>query len=335
MPAEAVVAAYAPDAAALPRPATRSRLTGDPACRRCTASVARQVPVRPGRIIQHMMNNAVEVRDLVVVRGGREVLRRPRPHHRAGRGDRPARPVAAAASRTLMRALVGVQRLTGGSVQVARRARPAARALRDRVGYVTQAASVYDDLTVAREPRASSPACSASTRGAVDAAIERGRPRPTTPTRSSAGSQRRPAVPGQPRRRPARQPRPAGPRRADRRASTRCCAATCGRCSTGSPTAARRCFVSSHVMDEADRCDRLLLMREGRIIADDTPDADPRDRPAPTTSRARSWPWSSRRRRERGMNAPDHCSPSPRRVLTQLRRDHRTAGDAAGAARAC
>jgi ABC-2 type transport system ATP-binding protein len=31
-------------------------------------------------------------------------------------------------------------------------------------------------------------------------------------------------------------------------------------------------FVSSHVMDEAERCDRLLLMREGAIIADDTPD---------------------------------------------------------------
>ena len=26
-------------------------------------------------------------------------------------------------------------------------------------------------------------------------------------------------------------------------------------------------------MDEANRCDRLLLMREGRIIADDTPAA--------------------------------------------------------------
>ena len=26
-------------------------------------------------------------------------------------------------------------------------------------------------------------------------------------------------------------------------------------------------------MDEATRCDRLLLMREGDIIADDTPDA--------------------------------------------------------------
>jgi ABC-2 type transport system ATP-binding protein len=31
-------------------------------------------------------------------------------------------------------------------------------------------------------------------------------------------------------------------------------------------------FVSSHVMDEADRCDRLLLMRDGRIIADGSPD---------------------------------------------------------------
>ena len=31
-------------------------------------------------------------------------------------------------------------------------------------------------------------------------------------------------------------------------------------------------LVSSHVMDEAERCDRLLLMREGRIIADGSPD---------------------------------------------------------------
>ena len=32
-------------------------------------------------------------------------------------------------------------------------------------------------------------------------------------------------------------------------------------------------LVSSHVMDEAGRCDRLLLIREGNLIADDTPDA--------------------------------------------------------------
>ena len=30
-------------------------------------------------------------------------------------------------------------------------------------------------------------------------------------------------------------------------------------------------LVSSHVMDEAERCDRLLLMRDGAILADGTP----------------------------------------------------------------
>jgi ABC-2 type transport system ATP-binding protein len=30
-------------------------------------------------------------------------------------------------------------------------------------------------------------------------------------------------------------------------------------------------LVSSHVMDEAERCERLLLVRTGRIIADDAP----------------------------------------------------------------
>ena len=32
-------------------------------------------------------------------------------------------------------------------------------------------------------------------------------------------------------------------------------------------------LVSSHVMDEAARCDRLLLLREGRLLFDDTPGA--------------------------------------------------------------
>lgn len=32
-------------------------------------------------------------------------------------------------------------------------------------------------------------------------------------------------------------------------------------------------MISSHVMDEAARCDRLVLMRDGDILAEDTPDA--------------------------------------------------------------
>ena len=30
--------------------------------------------------------------------------------------------------------------------------------------------------------------------------------------------------------------------------------------------------VSSHVMDEAARCQRLILLRDGRILADEAPD---------------------------------------------------------------
>ena len=42
-------------------------------------------------------------------------------------------------------------------------------------------------------------------------------------------------------------------------------------------------LVSSHVMDEAERCDKLLLMREGEILAARAPDG-----PAPAHRRARS-----------------------------------------------
>jgi len=47
---------------------------------------------------------------------------------------------------TLMRCIVGAQRLTGGTLQVL--GMPAgAKELRSRIGYVTQAPAVYDDLT--------------------------------------------------------------------------------------------------------------------------------------------------------------------------------------------
>ena len=99
-------------------------------------------------------------------------------------------------------------------------------------------------------------------------------------------------------------------------------------------------FVSSHVMDEAERCERLLLMREGEIIADDSPEAI-MDRPAPATSRKRSSrSWRPRHERD---DDREERSPSPPRDHAGRRRPgadpaaprpphHR---HAAGAARAC
>ncbi|HEX6416743.1 MAG TPA: ABC transporter ATP-binding protein [Candidatus Saccharimonadales bacterium] len=48
---------------------------------------------------------------------------------------------------TLMRSIVGVQKLTSGSLEVL--SRPSgSRQLRSRIGYVTQSPAIYDDLTV-------------------------------------------------------------------------------------------------------------------------------------------------------------------------------------------
>ena len=56
--------------------------------------------------------------------------------------------------------------------------------------------------------------------------------------------------------------------------------------------AGRTLVVSSHVMDEASRCDRLLLLRDGHLVADDTVDgAAARGRARRTSSRPSSrWP---------------------------------------------
>ena len=82
-------------------------------------------------------------------------------------------------------------------------------------------------------------------------------------------------------------------------------------------------FVSSHVMDEADRCDRLLLMREGRIIADDTPDQIRELTGTDDIESAFLALVDRRRRGERAMT-PRILLAVTARVLTQLRRDRRT-----------
>ena len=214
-----------------------------------------------------MMKNAVEVRDLVVRRGGREVLKSIGFTIEEGSVTGLLGPSGCGKS-TLMRSLVGVQQLTSGSVlafgEVA-----GGKALRSRIGYVTQAASVYDDLTVTENLRFFAQVLGVD-RSKVDEAVD------AVDLRSHAdavvgqlsGGQRSRAslavaLLGDPDLLVLDEPT-VGLDPVLRRDLWRLFHEVAGR--------GAAVFVSSHVMDEADRCDRLLLMREGRIIADDTPD---------------------------------------------------------------
>lgn len=90
--------------------------------------------------------NAVEIGDLRVIRGSREVVRGVSLAVEAKSVTGLFGP-SACGKTTLMRAIVGVQLIAGGTVTVL--GEPAGTAsLRRSVGYVTQAPSVYTDLTV-------------------------------------------------------------------------------------------------------------------------------------------------------------------------------------------
>ena len=90
--------------------------------------------------------DAVTVTDLVVARGRRRVLPGLSFAVPTGQVTGLLGP-SGSGKPTLMRALVGVQVVRSGTVTVL--GEPAGSpALRSRVGYVTQAPSVYDDLTV-------------------------------------------------------------------------------------------------------------------------------------------------------------------------------------------
>ncbi len=90
--------------------------------------------------------SAIAIADLTVVRGGRPVLTAVTLEIAAGSVTGLLGPSGCGKS-TLMRSIVGVQIVASGSVTVL--GEPAGSpALRRRVGYVTQAPSVYGDLSV-------------------------------------------------------------------------------------------------------------------------------------------------------------------------------------------
>jgi ABC-2 type transport system ATP-binding protein len=215
-----------------------------------------------------MMNYSVDVAGLRVVRGRRTVLPSVSLRIAAGRVTGLLGP-SGCGKTTLLRCLVGVQRVAAGSVTVLG-APAGSAALRARVGYVTQAPSVYQDLSVAENLR-----YFAAVLGAPRGDVARvtglvglgGRERDLV-GRLSGGQRARvslaTALLGAPELLILDEPTVGldPVLRQDLWQLFRRLAAQ-----------GATLVVSSHVMDEAARCDRLLLMRSGRIIAADTPAA--------------------------------------------------------------
>ncbi len=209
----------------------------------------------------------VEVRDLTVRRGGRLVLPGISLEIDAGRVTGLLGP-SGSGKTTLMRAIVGVQIVEAGEVSVL--GSPAGLpALRHRVAYVTQEPSVYGDLTVRENLRYFA--------RILDAPGERVAEAIGTVALTGHGDQVVRTLSG------------------GELSRVSLATALLGRPEVlvlDEPTvgldpvlrrdlwatfhelanAGATLLVSSHVMDEAERCDELILLREGRIVATGSPD---------------------------------------------------------------
>ncbi len=170
---------------------------------------------------------------------------------------------------TLMRAAIGVQRIRGGSLQIL--GRPAGDpALRTQVGYASQGASVYLDLTVVENIRyfaAALRAAPADVARVIDE-VDLGAHRDSLTGQLSGGERSRVslavALLGTPRLLVLDEPTVGlDPVLREQLWDLFSQLAKAG----------MTLLVSSHVMDEAERCDTLLLMREGRLLAHETPAA--------------------------------------------------------------
>jgi len=209
---------------------------------------------------------AIETRGLRVVRGGAEVLHELDLDVPAGEITGLLGPSGCGKS-TLMRAIVGVQIVQGGSVTVLGEAAGSA-GLRARVGYVTQAPSVYLDLSVEENLRyfativRAVPARVEEVMRAVDIRQLAGRPVGALSGGQVARVSLATALLNEPPLLVLDEPTVGldPVLRRDLWSTFRALA-------DGGTTL----LVSSHVMDEADRCDRILLMRDGSILATGTP----------------------------------------------------------------
>jgi ABC-2 type transport system ATP-binding protein len=213
------------------------------------------------------VTDAVVVRDLHVSRGGREILHGIDAIVGTGSITGLLGP-SGSGKTTLLRCLVGVQIIAGGTVEVLGLRGGDVR-LRRRVGYVTQAPSVYGDLTVTENLRYFAAVLGTSTSDVakVVSDVGLGDHARDVVNRLSGGEQTRvslaTALLGKPELLVLDEPT-VGLDPVLRRDLWR----LFGQLAASGVTL----IVSSHVMDEAQHCQRLLLLREGRILAQGTPD---------------------------------------------------------------
>ena len=209
---------------------------------------------------------AIEVGDLRVERGGKVVLDRLSLSVPAGLITGLLGPSGSGKS-TLLRSIVGVQRIAAGTITVL--GGPAGSpGLRRRVGYVTQAPSIYADLTVRENLRYFARLLEAR-RGQIQEVIEivgLTALADQIVDRLSGGERARAslatALLGEPDLLVLDEPT-VGLDPVLRRDLW----ATFHTLAAGGTTL----LVSSHVMDEAERCHELLLLRDGRLLAAGTP----------------------------------------------------------------
>ncbi|WP_243084187.1 ABC transporter ATP-binding protein [Streptomyces sp. 891-h] len=215
---------------------------------------------------------AVHARDLTVVRGSRRVLDNLSFDVRPGTVTGLLGPSGSGKS-TLIRAIVGTQAKVTGTLDVL--GRPAGTApLRSRVGYVTQSPSVYADLTARQNldyyaavlgiPHADRAAAVEQALTDVDLTSHADDLADNLSGGQSSRVSLAVALLGTPELLVLDEPT-VGLDPVLRRDLWNLFHRLAARGTT--------LLISSHVMDEADRCEHLLLIRDGTLLAADTPQA--------------------------------------------------------------